>query len=149
MRTPIRDVPAEIARWMSRARYVRWLDGVAAWLLACGAVAWVAPRAPFAGTGGAALAAVVALSFVLPLRVRWRPVSGSIGLRVSRALRAGDRAWWVQGHRSDSVVITARHGIRLTIAMPRHGESEGLTVRRTRTLIVPAHDVRDAGAPIR
>lgn len=150
MRTPIRHVPEAIARWMSRARYLRWLDAVAAWLLVCGAVAYAFPRASFTVDAVAALAGVVAGSLVLPIRVRWRPVTGWVGLTVSRALRPGDRAWWVQPHRSESVVVTACHGVRVTIAMAHHGEAEGLTVRRTRALIIPADDFRDAGGrPVR
>ncbi|MBI2207644.1 MAG: hypothetical protein HYU41_27750 [Candidatus Rokubacteria bacterium] len=150
MRTPIRLVPDAIARWMSRARYLRWLDAIAAWLGLWAVVAYTFPRASFTVAAVAALAAVVALSLVLPIRVRWRPVTGWVGLTVSRSLRPGDRAWWVQPHRSESVVVTALHGVRVTIAMAHHGESEGLTVRRTRALIVPADDVRDAGGrPVR
>jgi hypothetical protein len=123
---------------MSRARYLRWLDAAAAWVALAVAVAFALPRRAPDLAALVALALVVGLAFVPPLRARWRPVSAWVGLAVTRRLRAGDRAWWVQAHRSESVIVTARHGLRLTIATARHGEAEVLSVRRTRTLIVPA-----------
>ena len=141
MRTPIRPLPESIAHWMERARYLRWLDAAVGWLAVWGVVAFGGSRArPLVGVVLAA-ASVVLLALVPPLRTRWRPVSAWIGLAVTRRLRPGDRAWWVQPHRSDPVVVTARRGLRLTIALTRHGESEVLRVRRTRTLIVPAADL--------
>ena len=72
-----------------------------------------------------------------PLRTRWRPISGWIGLAVSRSLRPGDRAWFVRDGRADSVLVTARHGVRLSIALPNLGEVESISVRRTRVFLVP------------
>ena len=141
MRSPIRPLPESIAQWMERARYLRWLDAAMGWLVVWVIVAFGGSRPrPLVGAVLAA-AGVVLLALVPPLRIRWRPVSGWMGLAVTRRLRPGDRAWWVQPHRSESVVVTARRGLRLTIALARHGESEVLRVRRTRTLIVPADDI--------
>jgi hypothetical protein len=95
------------------------------------------------------LAAVSALALVglgnqiRPLRVIWRPLSGCVGLAVSRHLQPGDRAWYVRSSQADPVLVTARHGARLVIATPELDEpDEVLTVRRTRVLLLPAHDLR-------
>ena len=76
--------------------------------------------------------------WVRPLRTRWRPLSGWVGLVMSRGLHPGDRAWYVRPHQADLVLVTARHGARLVIARPNLAEDEGLTVRRTRVLVLPA-----------
>ena len=79
---------------------------------------------------------------IRPVRVRWRPVSGWVGLAVSRGLRPGDRAWYVRSRAADLVLVTARHGARLVIARPDFAADEGLNVRRTRVLLIPADAVR-------
>lgn len=138
MRTPIRPLPESVARWMWWARYLRWSDAAVATLAVWGAIAFAGSRPrPLLGAV-AALAVVGLLSRVPLLRARWRPASGWVGWLVTRRLRPGDRAWWIQTHRCESVVVTARRGRRLTIALAGYGESEVLRVRRTRTLIVPA-----------
>jgi hypothetical protein len=138
MRSPIQPVPVAVRQWMGRARYLRWLDAGAAWL----ALVVAAHLAVGVAVGGpllAAAAVVTALgAWVAPLRVRWRPVSGLVGVRVSRTLRPGDRAWYVRAERADAVIVTARHGLRLSIAAPDLGAAESLSVRRTRVLVVPA-----------
>ena len=48
-----------------------------------------------AQAGGAAVVAGL-LGAVAPIRARWRPVSGPVGLWVSRMLAPGDRAWYVR-----------------------------------------------------
>jgi hypothetical protein len=58
-------------------------------------------------------------------------------LSVSRRLKPGDHAWLVLAERIDPVIVTARRGLRLVVASP-HQSSEGLTVRRTRILVVPS-----------
>jgi len=57
---------------------------------------------------------------------------------VSRSLRPGDRAWFVRDGHADSVLITARRGIRVSIAALSIGEAETMSVRRTRVFLVPA-----------
>jgi hypothetical protein len=138
MRSPIQPVPAAVRQWMGRARYLRWLDAGAAWLALVVAV-HLAVGVAVGGPLLAAAAVVTALgAWVAPLRVRWRPVSGLVGVRVSRTLRPGDRAWYVRAERADAVIVTARHGLRLSIAAPDLGAAESLSVRRTRVLVVPA-----------
>jgi len=75
---------------------------------------------------------------VRPLRTRWRPLSGWLGLAMSRSLHSGDRAWYVRTHQADLVLVTARHGTRLVLARPNLAQDESLTVRRTRVLVLPA-----------
>ncbi len=138
MTAPIRSVPPDVDRWISLASQLRWADA---------ALAWLALWAVLSGLLGLGIArgAIVSLvvvflgSLVRPLRVLWRPVSGGVGLAVSRELRAGDRAWYVRSRQADLVLVTARHGARLVIAAPDIDEpDEVLTVRRTRVLLFPA-----------
>jgi len=136
MTTPIRPVPKEIDRWISRAVWLRWIDAVVAWMGLWGAlVSGVAPARP------AAVLSVALVGFgfmVRPVRALWRPVSGCVGLAASRGLQPGDRAWYVRSRRADVVLVTARHGARLVIAMPDLDADEVLSVRRTRVLLLPA-----------
>jgi hypothetical protein len=138
MRSPIQPVPAAVLKWMSRARYLRWLDAGSAWLILF-ITLYVARGSDAIGPPLVASAVLAALgAWVPPLRVRWRPLSGVVGVRVSRRLRPGDRAWYVRGERADLVIVTARRGLRLSIAAPELGAAESLNVRRTRVLVVPA-----------
>jgi hypothetical protein len=138
MRSPIPPVPMAVQRWMARARHLRWLDALAAW---CGALAALVA---IAGVGSIAAEAVIATVLVVlatavpPLRVRWRPISGLVGFLVSRALRPGDRAWYVRAERADLVIVTACRGLRVSIAAPELGAAESISVRRTRVFVVPA-----------
>ena len=138
MRTPIRPIPEPVARWMARARLLRWLDALAGWL-----VLWFALAAwpgDLAG-GPAALAALLILGVlvpVVPLRRRWRMVSGAVGLWMSRSLVAGDVAWCVGPGSAERVIVTARRGARVTVATPGGDAVEGMSVRRTRVLLVPS-----------
>jgi hypothetical protein len=137
MRTPIRPVPEEIARWMSRMLWLRGLDLVVAWtgLLAVALVL---------GLGSGKEAGLVSLALlclglsIRPLRVRWRPITGWVGLRMSRSLLPGERAWYVRPRAVSLVLVTARHGVRLVIAGPDLAKDEGMSVRRTRVLLLPA-----------
>jgi hypothetical protein len=142
MTTPIRSLPDDAERWIARARWLRWLDAGIAWL-----TLWVVIRFILGAvsTRDAALAAgaLLGLSLMLrPLRALWRPVSACVGLMVSRGLRAGDRAWYVRPEHADLVLVTARHGTRLVIAMPDLDRTEGLSVRRTRVLLLPVEGKR-------
>ena len=71
------------------------------------------------------------------VRLRWRPISGWVGVIVSRPLRPGQRAWFVRDGHADAVLITGRRGLRLSFAAPALGEAETLTVRRTRVFLIP------------
>jgi hypothetical protein len=138
MGTPIRPLPERIARWSPRARWLRRLDALAAGVLVWGLVA---ARLPDLGLGlQAATAGVVVglLGALPPIRLRWRPISGPVGLWVSRTLVVGDRAWYVRPDAPELVIVTARRGLRLTVAVPGRGAAEGLSVRRTRVLLFGA-----------
>ena len=138
MTTPMRPVPADVRRWLARRRWLRWADALLAWLLL--AAAGLALRGPERADVVAGLAAVVvaAGAWWQPLRVRWRPVTGWVGLRVSRDLRPGARAWYLGAHEATLVVVTARRGVRLVIARPGLAQDEGMSVRRTRVLVLAA-----------
>jgi hypothetical protein len=69
--------------------------------------------------------------------VRWRPISGWIGLRLSQGLRPGDRAWYLGAREATLVVVTAHHGVRLVVVRPDL-QDEGLSVRRTRVFLLAA-----------
>ena len=136
MRSPVRPLPPNVDRWVSRARWLRWLDALAAWLLVWAVLALGQRTAP--PTATAIVAAVLAglAAFIAPLRHRWRPLGALISLSVSRALRPGDRAWLVLPRHVEPVIVTARRGLRLVVARPDQG-AEGMEVRRTRVLVVP------------
>ena len=137
MRTPIKPLPVDTERWTRRVRWLRWLDALVAWLILWGGVAMLFPGPT--GLAQATIAGVIvgAAAAIVPLRVRWRPMSGWVALVVSRPLRPGDRAWHVLAGEAELVVVTARRGLRLVIAQAREPE-EGVAVRRTRVLLLPA-----------
>ena len=138
MTTPMKPVPEIVARWMSRVRWLRWLDAFVAWAGLWGIGASVAGWA-WAREAAVLSVILVGLGLVVrPLRSRWRPLSGWVGLAMSRGLHPGDRAWYVRTHQADLVLVTARHGARLVIARPNLAEDESLTIRRTRVLVLPA-----------
>src|SRR5437660_11840407 len=119
--SPTSPVPVVVERWLSRSRYLRWIDAGIAWLVLAVLAASVLPR-PSAGSIALASAVVLVLATMVPaLRIRWRPVSGWISLAVSRPLRPGDRAGFVRDGRADPVLITACHGLRLAVALPNSG----------------------------
>ena len=141
MRSPLRPLPAAVVRWTVTARVLRWLDALVAWLVIWGAAALALPRASSASLALLAVLAVILGALALPLRARWRPVSGPAGLAVSARLAPGDQAWYVRPGDAERVVVTARHRTRVVIARLDGSGAEGLSVRRTRVLLVPA----DAG----
>ena len=138
MRSPVRNLPPPIEAWTSRVRRLRWLEGVATalalWLILTVVFAGVPPIA----WALVALIVVILGAFIQPLRRRWRPISSLVGLSVSRGLRPGDRAWVVLPAHAEPVIVTARRGLRLVVARPDDGPSEGLEFRRTRVLVVPS-----------
>ena len=127
-----------VQKWMARARYLRWLDAAVAWLGVLLVLGAALPPMPLAGETLIAAFLVGLAAAMTPVRARWRPVSGVVGFLVSRALRPGDRAWYVRSARADLVIVTARHGLRVSIAAPELGAEESISVRRTRVLVVPA-----------
>src|SRR5439155_19828529 len=108
-----RSAPRSVVRWMSRGGWLRTLDAAIAWLCLWGAISGLLGL----GSARAALilaAALVGLGAVIrPVRVRWRPVTGSVGIAVSRGLRPGARAWYVREREADLVLVTVGHGRRL------------------------------------
>jgi hypothetical protein len=137
MTTPATPVPVAVETWMSRSRSLRWGDAFVAWLVLLIAAMRMMPHQS-SGLVAVTSLGVLGVGVMLPpLRTRWRPMSGSVGLLVSRSLRPGDRAWFVRDGRADPVLVTARRGIRLSIALPNLGEAETISVRRTRVFLVP------------
>jgi hypothetical protein len=55
-------------------------------------------------------------------------------------LAPGDRAWYVRPDGPELVIVTARRRLRLTVAVPGRGAAEGLSVRRTRVLVLAADE---------
>jgi hypothetical protein len=136
----MRPLPGSVARWSPRARWIRRLDALAAAGCVWGLLAVTLPGVGAGAQAGAAAVIAGLLGAVAPIRARWRPVSGPMGLWVSRTLAPGDRAWYVRPEGSDLVIITARRGLRLTVAVPGRGAAEGLSVRRTRVLVFAADE---------
>jgi hypothetical protein len=137
MTTPMRPVPDAVLSWIDRRRWLRWVDALLAWLvLVALACAWL-------GSVHVQAIGIVALILVVvagmsPLRLRWRPISGWVGLSLSRGLKAGDRAWYVSAREATLVVVTGCHGVRLVIVRPDLAQDEGLSVRRTRVFLIAA-----------
>ena len=121
---------------------MRCVDAVVAWVGLWGGLGSVL------GSALASHAAVLSMTIlglgllIRPIRSSWRPISGWVGLAVSRGLRPGDRAWYVRSREADLVLVTARHGARMVIVKPDLAHTEGLHVRRTRVLLIPA-EVRE------
>ena len=138
MRSPLRPLPAAVTRWTAAARVLGWLDALAASLAIWGGAAVALPSASRASLAVLA-AAVTALGALLrPLRVRWRPVRGAVALVLSARLSPGDQAWYVRPGHAERVLVTARRRTRVVIARLNDEGAEGLSVRRTRVLLVPA-----------
>jgi hypothetical protein len=138
MRSPVRNLPPPIEAWTSRVRRLRWLEGAATALVLWLILALVSPGVPPIAWALVALIVVILGASVQPLRRRWRPISALVGLSISRELRPGDRAWVVMSAHAEPVIVTARRGLRLVVARPDDGPSEGLEFRRTRVFIVPS-----------
>jgi hypothetical protein len=138
MRSPLRPVPAAVERWIAALRLLRGLDALAAGLAVWGALALGFRSAP--GTRLAVLAAFITAlaALVRPLRARWRPASGVVAYALSARLTPGDQAWYVRAGHAERVLVTARHLTRVVIVPLGDERSEGLSVRRTRVLLVPA-----------
>ncbi|HEU4371616.1 MAG TPA: hypothetical protein VFV05_25615 [Methylomirabilota bacterium] len=138
MTTPMRPVPAAVEGWIARRRWLRACDYLTACaLLGAGAAAVLGP-ARLEAAAVVTLALASAGAALQPIRVRWRPVTGWVGLRLSRALRPGQRAWYLGTSEARLVVVTARRGVRLVIVRPDLVEDEGISVRRTRVFLLAA-----------
>jgi len=137
MATPTTPVPTTVETWISRSKFLRWLDALAAWLVLLAVATEVLPDPSGGAVAVTSLVALVLGVMVHPLRLHWRPVSGWVGVAVSRSVRPGQRVWFVRDGRADAVLVTARRGLRVSIAAPQLGEAETLSVRRTRVLLIP------------
>src|SRR5260370_42345264 len=113
MTPPIRAVPDSVARWISRMWWLRCADAVVAWVcLWSGSVSILAPA--FGRRAAVLSVSPLDLGVMLrPVRVRWRPVSGWVGLAVRRGLHPGDRAWYARARVADLVSLAGRDGSRL------------------------------------
>jgi hypothetical protein len=137
MATPTAPVPTAIERWISRSKYLRWIDALTAWIVLFAVVVTLLPDTAAGPLALLALALLGVGIWVPAVRLHWRPVSGWVGLAASRSLRPGQRVWFVRDGRADAVLITARRGIRISIAAPNLTEAETLSVRRTRVFLIP------------
>jgi hypothetical protein len=137
MSTPTVPVPAIVEKWISRSGYLRWVDALAAWLIIFFVAVQNMPRQSGRTVAVASVSLLLLCLLLSPLRLRWRPISGWIGLVVSRSLRPGDRAWFIRHGHADPVLITGRRRWILAIGGPNIGEAETITVRRTRVFLVP------------
>jgi hypothetical protein len=135
--TPTRPLPIPIARWTSRLRWLRGLDALLAWLTVLLGLTILLPQVPPQTAMMLAAGLLLLVALIPRLRLAWRPVSATTTVLVSRGLRPGDRAWFVHGSGADLVLVTARHGVRVVIARPGHDAEEGMSVRRTRVLLLP------------
>src|SRR2546426_9586247 len=94
MRSPLRPLPAAVARWAIAARLLRWLDALVAWLVVWTGAVVVLPHASAESHAILAALAVTLGALALPLRVRWRPASGVggpvVGARPPPPARGGD-----------------------------------------------------------
>src|SRR5947209_8053857 len=118
MRSPLRPLPGAVERWIAAVRALRWLDALAAWIVIWSVAAIVSPHA---SRGSLAVLAAVAVALVMSAR-----------------LGPGDHAWYVRPGHAERVLVTARHRTRVVIVRLGDEGSEGLGVRRTRVLLVPA-----------
>ena len=134
----VRPFPAPVLLWSRRARWLRGFDAAVAWLFTwAGAMAF----APQADRGALGVVAVLLVAFGAagpPLRRWWRPVTGFTALVVSWRLRPGERVWWVTTGGAKLVLVTACRAWRVVLVGVSDDPTEGVAVRRTHALLVPA-----------
>ena len=129
-------MPRAVERWISTVRLLRWLDALIAWLVLWGIARVALPSADNATRAVVAAVVVVLGTLVGPIRVRWRPVAGAVALALSSRLAPGDHAWYVRAGTAERVLVTGRHPTRIVIVRLNDESAEGLSVRRTRVLLV-------------
>jgi hypothetical protein len=134
----MRPLPGYVDRWTSRVRWLRWMDALLAWLGVWLGLSVLLPAMALGPTMVLAAATLLLAAAVPGIRRAWRPVSATVSLLVSRRLRPGDRAWFVHRRDADLVLVTARHGVRVVVARPDQEAAEGMNIRRTRVLLIPA-----------
>src|SRR3989454_12686799 len=118
MRSPLRPLPAAVARWAIAARLPRWLDALVDWLVVWTGAVVVLPHASAESYAILAALAVTLGALALPLRARWRPASGVVGLVVSARLAPGAEAGYVRPGGAEPVLGAARPPPRAAIAPP-------------------------------
>jgi hypothetical protein len=136
-------MPRAVERWISIGRLLRWLDALIAWLVLWGVAKIALPAADNATRAVVATVVVVLGALIGPIRVRWRPVAGAVALVLSARLAPGDHAWYVRSGAAERVLVTGRHPTRIVIVRLNDESAEGLSVRRTRVLLVRGE--RDRG----
>jgi hypothetical protein len=141
MRTPLRPFPEDVNRWIRRARRLRWLDALAAWLIVWGVFIGLWPATDWTALGILALIVVGPAVAVPPLRRRWRPVSAAVAVALGWRLRPGDRAWQVWPDGARPVLVTSTRWRHVVVAGLVRDSGEGSALPRTRALLVPASRV--------
>src|SRR5437899_12198904 len=116
MRSPLKPLPAAVASWIVTARVLRWLDALVAWLGVWGGAALALPSASRESLALIAVLVVALGALALPLRARWRPVSGGVALALSRRPSPGDQVWYVRTGAADRLLVTAIHRTRVVSA---------------------------------
>ena len=119
-------------------RVLRWFDALAAGLIAWGALALAVPGAPRLPLAALACLVVGLGALLRSLRARWRPLSGIVAHVMSARLSPGDQAWYVRPGHAERVLVTARHRTRVVIVHLNDESAEGVSVRRTRVVLLPA-----------
>jgi hypothetical protein len=114
------------------------VDALLAWLTLLLGFGVLLPQVPAPAAMTLATGLLFAAGLLPRLRLAWRPASATTTVLISRGLRPGDRAWFVHRDDADLVLVTARHGFRVVVAKPDHDAAEGMSVRRTRVLLLPA-----------
>jgi hypothetical protein len=109
-----------------------------AWIVVWAGAAGFVPTADLAAVAIVAAILVAVACMAAPLRAWWRPVTGLTALLLGWGLRPGDRAWRISAAGPELVVVTARRGLRIVVAGVARDPSEGIAVRRTRTLLIRA-----------
>jgi hypothetical protein len=142
MRTPLRPFPEDVNRWMRRARRLRWLDALTAWLVVWGGLVAAQPATDWGALGVLGLVVVGPAIAVPPLRRRWRPVSAGVALALGWRLRPGDRAWQVWPDGARPVLVTSARWRHVVVAGLVRDSGEGSALPRTRVLLVPASRLR-------
>jgi hypothetical protein len=138
MRTPLKPLPDEVTRWVSRARRLRWVDGLAAWLAAWAALAAALPSVSADAVAVIAAVLVAPVAAVPPLRRWWRPISALTAVLLGWRLRPGDRAWLVAPDGARLVLVTANRWRHVVVAAIVRDSGEGIALPRTRALLIPA-----------
>jgi len=142
MRTPLKPLPGQPSRWIGRAGRLRWLDAVAAWLVLWAALLVLLPPVEADVPAVLATILVAAGAAVPPLRRWWRPVSAVVAVALGWRLRPGDRAWHVSPDGARLVLVTAARWRHVVVAAVVRDSGEGIALRRTRALLVPAEPGR-------